>query len=216
MVKIHQKNIFLSSACTYPKDYSAIGGESRFFHLIGTIDSCKKVDDSINLIAEASSINEMQKKALEMKNAVLFDWSSDEKIRDASNNKQSGTLSLWLKTLETIEVSDDSNIFFLSGRYRLTSEFKLEDFEGDYVFKKHWYAEGRGGWFGTQLFKISSSKKDEFIEVIKLALEKLGKTAQDVECSIYQAIAEKNIVVKEIDHVGCEGILAPTGKNEKH
>ena len=216
MVKIDNKNIFLSSACTYPKDYSAINGESRFFHLIGTIDSCKDVDDSVNLIAEASSINQMQKKALEMKKAVLFDWSSDEKIQDASNNKQSGTLSLWLKTLEAIEVPKDSNIFFLSGRYRLTPDFRLEDFEGDYVFKKHWYAEGRGGWFGTQLFKISASKKDEFIEVIRLALDKLGKTAQDVECSIYQSIVEKGIAVTEIDQVGCEGILAPTGKNEKH
>jgi hypothetical protein len=216
MVKIQQKNIFLSSACTNPKDYSSINEGTRFFHLLGTIDSCTNVEDCVNLIAEASSLNEIQKKAIQMKNAVLFDWSEDTQIEEASQNKQSGTISLWIKTLESIEVLEDSKIFFLSGRYKLTHDFKIEDFEGNYVFKKPWQSKERGGWYGTQLFMVKGSHKDEFVKVLKTAINKLNRTAIDVECALYQTLTENAIPVVEIETVYCEGIQAPSGRLERH
>jgi len=215
MTKLSNKNIFLSSSCIHPKDYTIFSPEERIQHLRKTVDSCKRIEDSINVISEGSSVSLNVK---EMFNDSLFlTYEDNETINQLIRHKQLGTVVLWYNALKSIEVADDANIFFLSGRYEITSAFDQKDFEGDYVFKKHWYMEGRGGWYGTQLYKISGRVKDEYCNILQECISKIWNgAAQDIECAIYQTLEKRNIKVKELEMVNCEGLLGPTGKRQLH
>lgn len=212
---ISNKNIFISSSCIFPKDYTIFSPQDRCLHLRSTVESCKRISDSINVISEGSMVSDEIKDIFT--DCVFFTYEGDATIEWATQSKQLGTPVLWIAALQNIKVSDDSNIFFLSGRYELTSDFDASLFTGDYVFKKHWFAEGRGGWYGTQLFKISGSKREEFIHILQECLNKLlDGTAQDIECAIYQSLTQQNIQPQELDVLNCQGLLGPTGNLEKH
>jgi len=212
---IENKNIFISSACSYPKDFTIFSASERIQHLRQTVDSCKRIDDSINIISEGSSLSKEEKQIF--KDSILFTYENDKTIEWGTQSKQIGTPILWLAALQNIEVLPDANIFFLSGRYQLLPDFNVNIFSGDYAFKKHWYAEGRGGWYGTQLYKISGSKKTEYEHILQECVNRImHRTAQDIECAIYQSLEERNIKPTELDAVHCTGLLGPNGKNEKH
>lgn len=212
---IKQKNLFISSACSYPKDFTIFSGSERLQHLRETINSCKRIDDSINVISEGSHISDEEKSMFN--DSIVFTYKNDKTIEWATQTKQLGTPMLWLAALQNIEVANDTNIFFLSGRYQLLPEFKTKDFTGDYSFKKHWYVEGRGGWYGTQLYKISGRVKIEYEYVLQECINRLlDGTAQDIECAIYQSLTTRGIIPTELESVHCVGLLGPNGKKEKH
>jgi len=215
MVKVKNKNVFISSSCIIPKDSTIFGGEERFLHLLKTIQSCEPIEDHINIIAEGSNLPEHMKSVLNEK-GILIELSSPD-VDKYTVNKQLGTMTLYAEVLNHLDVEPDANLFFLSGRYVLLEGFNVENFKGDYVYKKHWIAPYRGGWYGTQLFKISGHKKDEFREALLKARTKFMQgLAQDFECGIYQALTEINANVVELDNVFCGGFLGNSGNFEIH
>lgn len=214
-MKLENKNIFLSCACTNPVDYTVFTGRQRLDHLLKTVDSCRQVSDSINVISEGSDLTSDQYEELS-KVALVLTY-TDEIVKLSIQNKQKGSIIVWIKALEQMEVPEDSNIFFLSGRYTLTSDFDENLFISDYTFKKHWYEKGRGGWYGTQLFKISGSKLKEFTQILYECIDRISNgTAQDLECAIYQSLIARNIQPHELELVNCQGLLGPTGHLEIH
>lgn len=215
MVNIENKNVFISCACTYPKDMTIFPAATRFAQLLETIKSCEHIDDHINIIAEASELSESEKNSIK-ENAILFEFYNDEDVKNASFNKQLGSIMLWIKLLNNITFeSDDTNVFFLSGRYVLNESFKLENYHGDFVYKNHWYDTHRGGWYGTQLFMIKSSQKDVFIKMLQESILKISNgEAQDIECALYQALSL--YAVTELEEVGCNGLLGIAGINSYH
>jgi hypothetical protein len=215
MKKIEQKNIFISSSCIYPNVYSVFNAEERIKHLRNTVNSCKRIPNSINIISEGSNVSDEVKNIFS--DTLFLTYETNETVKWAINSKQIGTCFLWISALESIKVPADSNIFFLSGRYELAKEFDENEFDSDYVFKKHWYAEGRGGWYGTQLYKISGKKVEDYYYILQECINRiLQGTAQDIECAIYQSLSERNIKPKELAMVNCEGLLGPSGKIETH
>jgi hypothetical protein len=215
MVKIENKNVFISSSCIFANDETVYEDSIRFIQLLDTIKSCENVDDHINIIAEGSNLTKHMRDTLN-NNAILFELSSPE-VDKYVVHKQTGTMTLYAEALDKIEVNPDANLFFLSGRYRLLEGFNVENFKGDYVYKKHWWAPIRGGWYGTQLFKISGHKKEEF-KIALLNARNLFITgkAQDFECGIYQALNEIGAEVVEVDAVFCGGLLGNSGNFEIH
>jgi hypothetical protein len=184
-------------------------------HLRSTVESCKHIPDSINVISEGSIVTDEIKDIFA--DTVFFTYEGDSTVEWATQSKQIGTPVLWIAALQNIKVADDANIFFLSGRYTLTEDFNETLFTDDYVFKKHWYAEGRGGWYGTQLYKISGSKREEFIFILQECINKLlDGSAQDIECAIYQSLSSRGIQPQELEILNCQGLLGPTGLLETH
>lgn len=215
MVKIENKNIFISSSCIFANDETVYEDSSRFLQLLETIKSCENIDDHINVIAEGSNLSSPMRDTIK-NNAILFELAGPD-VNKYVVNKQTGTMTLYAEVLDMIEVNPDANLFFLSGRYRLLEGFDVENFKGDYVYKKHWWVPGRGGWYGTQLFKISGHKKDEFKEALLNARNKfINSKAQDFECGIFQALTEIGADVVEVDSVFCGGLLGNSGKFEIH
>ena len=215
MVKLNNKNIFISSSCIVAKDKTVYQDSTRFAQLLDTIKSCEGIEDHVNVIAEGSVLLNHMKETLKTC-AILFEL-SDPEVDKYTVNKQLGTMTLYAEVLKHIEVEPDANLFFLSGRYVLLQGFDVENFKGDYVYKKHWWAPYRGGWYGTQLFKISGHKKDEFREALLNARTKFMQgQAQDFECGIFQALTEINANVVELDNVYCGGLLGNSGNFEIH
>jgi len=212
---IDKKNVFISSSCIFPKDYTVFSPQDRCMHLRSTVESCKHIPDSINVISEGSIVTDEIKDIFA--DTVFFTYEGDSTVEWATQSKQIGTPVLWIAALQNIKVADDANIFFLSGRYTLTEDFNETLFTDDYVFKKHWYAEGRGGWYGTQLYKISGSKREEFIFILQECINKLlDGSAQDIECAIYQSLSSRGIQPQELEILNCQGLLGPTGLLETH
>ena len=215
-MKLHQKNIFISTSCVIPKCEFTFSREERLEHLIKTIDSCKDVPNHLNVISEGSSISIEEKQQISEK-ALLITYENDNAVQELTKVKQLGAIVLWIRALENLEIDDDTNIFFLSGRYLLLDGFDLSLFEGDYVFKKPWFTEQRGGWYGLQLFKISGRKKDEFLSVLNESLLLLiNGQAPDVECAVYKSIQNKNIFPTEIEKVYCGGNVGINRNFEIH
>ena len=215
-MKIHQKNIFISTSCVIPKCEFTFSREDRLDHLLKTIDSCKDIDDHLNVISEGSNISK-EEKAIISEKALLITYENDNAVQELTQVKQLGAIILWIRALENLEIDDDANIFFLSGRYLLLDGFDLSLFDGDYVFKKPWFAEYRGGWYGLQLFKISGRKKNEFLSILNECLMLLiNGQAPDVECAVYQSIQRKNVSPTEIEKVYCGGNVGINRNFEAH
>jgi hypothetical protein len=202
-IEIKNKNVFISSACTNPLDMSVYDTAQRFQQLLETVESCNGIEDKINIITEGSKLSPEQYNKLS--NIALIIENQNLDVR----NKQSGTLGLWINALNTLRIDEASNVFFLSGRYKLTKEFSLKDFKGSYVFKNHWYDNFRGGWYGTQLFKVSGAAIPTFQKILIHAQRYI--TNYDIECSLYKSFKDLDIQPTEIEIVNCEGHNAPTG-----
>jgi len=208
---ITQKNIFLSCSYTIPNGLTVFDGEKRFFQLLETIESCKRIPDSINIISEGSMLKEDMLNELQSK-AKVFLYPIDE--LNIHKNKSYGSLLLWLHALDNLEIAKDSNVFFLSGRYRLTDSFTVNDFQADYVFKNHWFSPQRGGWYGTQLFMVSGKKIETFRNLLEYSKKYIHSF--DIECSLYRSFYDLRIPVTEIPLVNCIGELGPTGQVSLH
>jgi len=204
-MKLTNKNIFLSTSCINPNFFCYNNSEDRLQELLGTIESCKKIENSINVIFEGSHLTEIQKKNLEGE-CIIFEWNDDSEIQEAVRDKQRGTINLMIKGYENIEVPEDSNIFFIAGRYRIANGFDLNNFNGDYVFKKRFKNDTRE-WLGVQLFKISGKKIKEFLDILYLA-KNYVYSGNDVETSILMSLKSKGIYFIEIDMVHCEGFIS--------
>lgn len=211
-MKINNKNIFLSCSYTAAKNMSVFDKDKRIKQLLDTIESCSSVDDHINIISEGSILSKEDLDILE-KHAVILQNPIDD--INTRGNKSYGSLVLWQKALEQLEIPADSNVYFLAGRYRLTSDFSTQDFQsGDYVFKNHWYEPYRGGWYGTQLFKVSGHKINVFLDVLKYAERYIHD--MDIECSLYRSFYDLRIMPTEIPMVNCVGELGLSGKENLH
>lgn len=209
-IDINHKNIFLSCSCTNPNNSSIYDGNIRLEQLLETIKSCDSVPDKINIISEGSALTQDQKDKLK-DNCIVLTF---EDIAEDVKNKQTGSLALWIKALERLNIKEDSNVFFLSGRYRLSQDFNINDFNDSYVFKKPWYSDSRGGWYGTQLFKISGSNIKEFYKVLQHAKRYINH--YDIECSLYRSFKDLGIQPTELEYVNCIGENAPTGHINMH
>jgi hypothetical protein len=215
-MKIPQKNIFISSSCIVPKCEFTFTREERLFQLLNTIESCNKISDRVNIISEGSLITQEEKKVLE-KVSTVFTYENDFLVEELTKIKQLGAVILWARALQRIEVDDDANIFFLSGRYFLTNDFDIDIFKGDYVFKKHWYSPERGGWYGTQLYKIAGKNKNGFLSILEDCMQRIGfGQAHDVECSLYQSLQSRGITPTEVENVFCAGFLGINRQLETH
>jgi hypothetical protein len=204
-MKLTNKNIFLSTSCINPNFFSYNNSDDRLQELLGTIKSCEKIEDSINIIFEGSQLSETQRRSLDGK-CIIFDWNNDSIVQESVRDKQRGTINLMIKGYENIEVPEDSNLFFIAGRYRITDAFDLNNFSGDYVFKKRFKNDSRE-WLGVQLFKVSGKKIKEFLDILYLA-KNYVYSGNDVETSILMSLKNKGIDFVEIDMVHCEGFIS--------
>jgi len=206
-IKLENKNIFISTSCVNPYSHAFNDAEDRLNELINfTISGCSKIEDSVNIVSEGSILTEEQEKRLEGK-CILFQYKDDSEVRSAVGNKQNGAMILWIRSLQNIEVNEDANIFFISGRYRLTEGFDVNNFEGDYVFKKR-FRNSQSEWLGLQLFKIRGNNLNQMLDIFKESLHYIESRKLDVEHSLLQSLQNNNIQFKEIDMVYCEGHIS--------
>lgn len=204
-MKLTNKNIFLSTSCINPNFFSYNNSDDRLQELLGTLESCGRIEDSINIIFEGSRLSENQRRSLDGK-CIIFDWNDDMVVQESVRDKQRGTINLMIKGYENIQVPEDSNLFFIAGRYRITEDFNLTNFSGDYVFKKRFKNESRE-WLGVQLFKVSGKKITELLDILYLA-KNYVYSGNDVETSILLSLKDKEIKFEEIDMVHCEGFIS--------
>ena len=211
-MKIKNKNIFLSCAYTNNSPLTIFDKNTRLNQLLKTIESCSNIEDHINIVSEGSLLSNEELETIR-KYAIVLENPIDN--AELNLNKSHGSLLLWIKALEQIDIDPKSDVYFLSGRYQLTDKFSTTDFQcGDFVFKKHWYSEFRGGWYGTQLFKVSGNS----IPLFKNILEYSKKYIQymDIECSLYRTFYDMRIMPSEIPMVNCIGWFGPNGNESIH
>ena len=95
---ISNKNIFISSSCIFPKDYTIFSPQDRCLHLRSTVESCKRISDSINVISEGSMVSDEIKDIFT--DCVFFTYEGDATIEWATQSKQLGTPVLWIAALQ--------------------------------------------------------------------------------------------------------------------
>jgi hypothetical protein len=206
-LKLESKNIFISVSCINPYTHTFNDAEDRLDELINfTLSSCSKIKDSVHIVSEGSILSQEQEKRLEGK-CILFQYKDDLEVRRAVGNKQNGAMILWIKCLEKIEVRDDSNIFFIPGRYRLTEGFDVSNFEGDYVFKKR-FRNSQSEWLGLQLFKIKGCNLNAMLGLFRESLSLIESRKLDVEHSLLISLNNNNVSFEELDMVYCEGHIS--------
>lgn len=206
-IKLDNKNIFISVSCINPYAHTYNNADDRLDELVNfTLSSCSNIEDSVHIVSEGSLLTKEQEKRLEGK-CILFQYPDDMKVRDAVTNKQNGAMILWIRCLERIEVPEDSNVFFIPGRYRLVEGFNISNFDGDYVFKKR-FKNSQSEWIGVQLFKIKGSNLSEMLDLFRDSLNLIETRNLDVEHSLLVSLKNHNIPFKEIDMVYCEGHIS--------
>jgi hypothetical protein len=201
-IVIQNENIFISCSCLVPKSTYTPGWtkEARLKQLMElTIESCRKVPDSINIISEASILDEPTKNIISEK-SILMTWDNDDIIQNVTNDKQLGPLYLWEYCLKRLIFKRKSNIFFITGRYELTENFNLENFSPDFVFKSL-----PPDCVGMQMFKVSSDRLEDLLKIIEVAKPITGIGKLEIEKSMLIALQSLNIDFSDVQLLGCKG-----------
>jgi hypothetical protein len=119
---------------------------------------------------------------------------------------------LWKSALENIDITDESSIVFLSGRYTLNEHFK-DQMLADYAFKmENSWAGDELKLFHTSCFKVKGCCKKHFLAALEQSKFFIKKTGLDIEHTLYEMLKKQNI--EYLTHVECYGYLGSgNGKN---
>jgi hypothetical protein len=141
-----------------------------------------------------------------------------DKHTQSMNGIKRQTLAEFSILNQNFSANGADRIFKISGRYQLTPEFKLSDYEsvGDnFVFKKR-----RVSWIGdgselleTRLWSVGARNVGLALKLIYDSSVFSALTSRDMEHSIMANIDQNYLT--EFDMVHCKGVLASTGE-ERH
>lgn len=225
---IPDKNLFIVTSALRPNtgvfDYG-----TRLQQTIETIQSIRmKVPNSVIVITDASvnPIPEGDLAQLSNWSDGFITWNQDDQIRSfSSQGKQSIAEGiLMLKTLVMLKrnpsvskmLNSVKRIFKISGRYRLSDKFDIDDYSDDNLYGKYVFKKRMPSWCGrdsllvTRLWSMCPSLLDDYIATLPNIINTIASQGIDFEHAHFECLNKEYLV--EFYYVYVEGQVASTGE----
>ena len=186
----------------------------RYKQTLKTLSSIRqKVHNVKILFCECSDLKNYQEEENELKNKVdyYYNFYQNENIRTKVNSKYKGLgeAHILLESLKIIQneiIDNYENIFKLSGRYYLNSNFNYDYFNNNYDQFTNWDSNIYS--YCTLIYKIKYNSLQEFENCLKISLNEL-ESGNSIEQCMYNNFS--NVNVKVIDKFNVSGFLATEG-----
>lgn len=225
---IPDKSLFIITSAIKP-NIGVFDYETRLKQTLETVMSIKRqVPDSLIIITDASIVPLTDDEIALFNQSIngFIAWSNDDQIRSFSMQGQKSIAEsiLMMKTLIMLRRNPQvskmfyalKRIFKVSGRYRLTDKFDINeynsvDYYGKYIFKTRmpsWC--GRESLLITRLWSMCPSLVDEYIETLPNIIQTIATQGIDTEHAHFECINKEHLV--EFEKVHLEGQVASTGE----
>jgi len=222
-----KNNLFLITSCikTSIGHYNA---QERFDQTVETIESIRKYcPDSKIFIADnsTSQLDDTIYGFFKQKCDFVANVSGDRNCKQFNDAglKSAGDAYLLMKMIEILLshtnamklVSTCNRIFKISGRYKLTSNFDIDNFNhfGKFVVRKHntWRDDKSiAGLYITRLLSFCPSLLKYSHPLLDTVVRTVLNPTIDFEHALYHHL-DKNLV-HEVPSLGLEGNIAPNGQ----
>jgi hypothetical protein len=207
------RNVFVISS-TINANIGYVNPRDRFRETLETIESIRRYSkDSLILLIDNSTLRlESNLESIIQKTADFYLYVGDRKLAIEFNKngvRSAGEAYLFLVALDFIEKNikeDIYRVFKISGRYKLTEEFDIteyqeERYKGMYCFRKNGSEEDV--CLHTRLWSFCYTLKSD----VKSTIQKCFKTIFDKQINIEEAlflhVEKSKLIMKEKIH--CEG-----------
>jgi hypothetical protein len=222
------EGIFLINNALNVNQLSVFDNETRFKQTLQTIDSIDRhCENNVKYMFDSSPVipDERYIKYLTQRNVRYFYFGDDEHINQYSSvglRSLSETLS-FKKMLDVLKHENVSSnrIYKLSGRYRITDDFVLDNdkYKNSFVFSKSlesWMPKQKQDFakvdklYRLRFWHMDFNCLDFFIKEIPNIYNDCLTYNIDVEHSYYKNLNTYKVI--EVDRICVEGNIAPTGE----
>jgi hypothetical protein len=221
-------NIFVISSAINAVTRSKYSSQERFEQTLVTINSIDKYCQNnikylFELSAEEPSI-EIQNE-LKKLNVNYIYMAADQRSKELSKLALNSLneINCFYKGLKLLLSNNvkGKRLFKISGRYRLNENFiaDMKDFDGKFVFApalNSWMSKNQQTKFevdkvlSTRLYHMDFNLVETYISRLPNMLNDCMNFGIDMEHSHYKHL--KDLPIYEIDHIGVEGNIAPSGE----
>jgi hypothetical protein len=221
--------IFFINHALNVKQLSVFNNEERFKQTLDTLDSIDKhCPNNVKIIFDNSphDVDESYLKVIgEWKNTWFLDMGKHEGVQLLSLNglRSQAECYSFMGFLEWFKQQNflSKRIYKLSGRYKLTDDFVLDDpsYKDAFVFAtalNSWYPKEKQNLAGVdKLFRLRLWHMDynllkTFEETLPIIFDDCNNYGIDVEHSYYKHLHKHKIV--EVSKIGVTGYIAPSGE----
>jgi len=204
--------IFLLASMTCPNRYQAFTREERVNQMIECMkDIQQRVPNSICIFIEGTVLTEYEKTEYS-KYSILLEFGNDETILPYVNHPYNighGEMKLLEKGIDYILNNNifSKYVFKITPRYKLTDNFKLENYKLDkYCFKTNYDPDIKQLVYITKLYSIPFNKLNNYKHILIEGQDLLSNICFMVEKLYYDMLKSEDVCIMDI--VGVEGNMS--------
>ncbi len=212
---VSDRPLFLICSIIHPPDIPLWGKLKRSFfsdseRLEQTIETCNsiknKFSDANLLLLEFSelSLTEIEKLSPHVTKILLYSEEKGVKEYREHSNRSFGELFQLSHIVDLLDRNSCTILFKISGRYRLCSDFNIENFSKD----KFTFREATKCYY-TVIYSVPGKLIDRYKELVKNNMQQ-RETMFDIEHSFYELLDREEVETR--DEIGCEGNLSVNGE----
>jgi len=206
--------VITSTIITTPL-YSLIDNKTRYEQTLETIESIRKrVPNSYILLIDNSPLTEDLIKVLQSKVEKFISIADRLIVKEFNNNAMKGQGETYMMAVALDFIKHNltcKRIFKISGRYKLTDKFNINDYDslyGKYVYRTRDASKYIKGamHFHSRIWSVCGSLVDDAILFLERVMMTMMIQNVDVEHAAFRSMDLNKCV--EFDIMGLEGYLA--------